>query len=651
MATININQKNVSDNNNTFFRNNRILIGTEMPLTGDYVRGDIIVNSGSDNDENSMWICIESGSPGDWISIGRKPLITAKARVTITDTVDEVSTEGLGELVEKNDKLDVYLNSTYLLEDEDYSISKDGTKIIKKSGFWNTTKENAIFDFVLMKQVHKIDSDNITINAKTKLTSTVTKVPIIGTQTEVAIPNTNFNKTTDTLLIFKNGMIMINDVDYQISNGNIVSLTGPWNLDNIDDYEMTFVLLKEVAVYEDIEDNLVLSHSHTGEEIKVSSAAGSPTISESFESIEAEVSNLANNSQPATDNNLQTESKTIVGAINEVFQRGNNVKQQLVDTLIAKGIDCSTSDTFEVLIDKINQFADIVGTIKVIRPGDDVTIYNKTTAVRTYDCSYQNITITGLNGDITAGIRFKANIGTVDSDSNTLVFTRVKLLRNDEVMTSMSETLTVPAAGTNYTYDIHYPIQNNDVIKFEFSFNYEDLGSDIANPSIDDPQISINSQIVSYTVKDEEPKDAVLKMIPGDKNLLTSGGGNISVNNGTPGQVTLTIPTFSETFKGATLNITTYAGGDTYYVYYAPTVLLNRNGETIDQLFYPNKSVFVDGDGTRRTISRTLTDLKAGDTIFCQFDITDGDAVTPFPDEYYFVIDNITVTFDTAHIV
>ena len=311
MATININQKNVSDNNNTFFRNNRILIGTEMPLTGDYVRGDIIVNSGSDNDENSMWICIESGSPGDWISIGRKPLITAKARVTITDTVDEVSTEGLGELVEKNDKLDVYLNSTYLLEDEDYSISKDGTKIIKKSGFWNTTKENAIFDFVLMKQVHKVDSDNITINAKTKLTSIVTNVPIIGTQTEVAIPN-NFNETNDTLLIFKNGIIMVNDVDYQISNGNIVSLTGPWNQSNVDDYEMTFILLKEVLVYE-------------------GGASG--------------------DFQEKIDSNLQTNDKTVVGAINELFQSANNGKQLIANAI---GEPLNAEDTFSAMSDKIN---------------------------------------------------------------------------------------------------------------------------------------------------------------------------------------------------------------------------------------------------------------------------------------------------------
>lgn len=51
---------------------------------------------------------------------------------------------------------------------------------------------------------------------------------------------------------------------------------------------------------------------------------------------------------------LLTQDKNIIGAINEVFQSGVNVKQQLVDALIAKGIGgISTSDSFEVLIGKI----------------------------------------------------------------------------------------------------------------------------------------------------------------------------------------------------------------------------------------------------------------------------------------------------------
>ena len=53
-------------------------------------------------------------------------------------------------------------------------------------------------------------------------------------------------------------------------------------------------------------------------------------------------------------NNLQTENKdSLVDAINEVFQRGDNVKNKLVDKLISEGSDVSTNNTFDELINKI----------------------------------------------------------------------------------------------------------------------------------------------------------------------------------------------------------------------------------------------------------------------------------------------------------
>lgn len=55
------------------------------------------------------------------------------------------------------------------------------------------------------------------------------------------------------------------------------------------------------------------------------------------------------------ESNLQTTNKTLTGAINELFQSGVNVKQNLVDALIAKNIDCSTSNTFDELINKISE--------------------------------------------------------------------------------------------------------------------------------------------------------------------------------------------------------------------------------------------------------------------------------------------------------
>ena len=55
------------------------------------------------------------------------------------------------------------------------------------------------------------------------------------------------------------------------------------------------------------------------------------------------------------DELLTNNKTTVVAAINEVFQSGVNVKQNLVDALIAKNIDCSTSNSFDELISMINE--------------------------------------------------------------------------------------------------------------------------------------------------------------------------------------------------------------------------------------------------------------------------------------------------------
>jgi hypothetical protein len=53
---------------------------------------------------------------------------------------------------------------------------------------------------------------------------------------------------------------------------------------------------------------------------------------------------------------LQTSAKgSLVAAINEVFQSGANVKQQLVDVLVANGASVSTSDSWDTLINHINE--------------------------------------------------------------------------------------------------------------------------------------------------------------------------------------------------------------------------------------------------------------------------------------------------------
>ena len=83
-----------------------------------------------------------------------------------------------------------------------------------------------------------------------------------------------------------------------------------------------------------------------------------------------------------TSENLQTQSKDIIGAINELFQSGNNVKQMLVDALIAKDVECSTSNTWDELLSIVN--GELINStaprleIKEISCGEDFSAVLKT---------------------------------------------------------------------------------------------------------------------------------------------------------------------------------------------------------------------------------------------------------------------------------
>lgn len=49
-----------------YFNNNRILKGTSIPVSGNFEKGDIVVNIGPDASDCPMWICTEAGDPGSW---------------------------------------------------------------------------------------------------------------------------------------------------------------------------------------------------------------------------------------------------------------------------------------------------------------------------------------------------------------------------------------------------------------------------------------------------------------------------------------------------------------------------------------------------------------------------------------------------------
>ena len=73
--------------------------------------------------------------------------------------------------------------------------------------------------------------------------------------------------------------------------------------------------------------------------------------------------------QTKTDNTLSTNNKTIVGAINELFQNANNGKEIIADAI---GGELQSSDTFSAMGTKIDNMGDILGSFIVDNGGSIV---------------------------------------------------------------------------------------------------------------------------------------------------------------------------------------------------------------------------------------------------------------------------------------
>lgn len=141
-------------------------------------------------------------------------------------------------------------------------------------------------------------------------------------------------------------------------------------VDGSDIYPVTH----ESAVYDNegksIESKYLSSVAYTqGDDIKISDENGNiidtSKLEAQIEDVEAQIEEVREIADWCVmalgdgDQLLTNNKNSVVDAINEVFQYGNNVKQNLVDALIAKGVQASTSETFDSLIAKLN---DIQGT-------------------------------------------------------------------------------------------------------------------------------------------------------------------------------------------------------------------------------------------------------------------------------------------------
>jgi predicted nuclease with TOPRIM domain len=205
---------------------------------------------------NDLLKDIENGLIGGGGSGGSK-LASINASVFIDTPTNEVSLDSLGVLVTKNNKLTVHLNSAHLMENVDYRIDYENNKIVKiTEGKWNESSiSGSMFAFELLKNVENTDGNNVVL--KNKLVSATNTVNILKGVSEVEIGIEGFDKDTDMLMVFKNSTFIVNDIEYIISDDSskIIKIDGKWNENGLEEYTITFVVFKEVAIVDN--DGLV----------------------------------------------------------------------------------------------------------------------------------------------------------------------------------------------------------------------------------------------------------------------------------------------------------------------------------------------------------------------------------------------------------
>ena len=260
MANLNLGKtKIISDKNNTFFTNNKIMTGTKIPTTGEYVKGDMIVNIGPSSSTEPIWICNVSGSPGVWSVLGigtvggggsettivSADVVCIQDIVTVNSAVTEVSLEGLGVAITPNDKLLVHFNSVYLMEGVDYNIDYSSNKITVIGDVpWNESSiENSVFSLELFTNVE--DTDGAVIQARFENNQNIVRLQESTNEIEIGIDG--FDKNNNLLLVFKNTLHIAEGKDYSISDDSskIVNLSPDdwaWNAGD----EFVFIILRVV---------------------------------------------------------------------------------------------------------------------------------------------------------------------------------------------------------------------------------------------------------------------------------------------------------------------------------------------------------------------------------------------------------------------
>lgn len=267
------------------------------------------------------------------------------------------------------DALLVFKNSTYQELEHDYTIDETGKYIQTTSGQWIASNEAPVtFNFIVLRTVPLANS----IASNTGAVGFIRKTILVEQDTNEIELDLMYNKVTDAILVFRNSVLIEEEEDYTIDMDRqvLINPNANWvagTLLNLmvfksvpaENVKFDGEIIKDGTISIDklspefnvLINNLVkdfeTSMVQINQDIKNLENTMNNTINNNMANMQNQINDIETllaSKQNKTDNSLQTSSKNIVGAINEVFQYANNGKSNIAAVV---GSPTTSSNTFQ----------------------------------------------------------------------------------------------------------------------------------------------------------------------------------------------------------------------------------------------------------------------------------------------------------------
>lgn len=173
-----------------------------------------------------------------------------------------------------------------------------------------------------------------------------------------------------------------------------------------------------------------------------------------------------------SNDTLMTDHKdSVIGAINEVFQRGNNVKQSLVEALIAKDIAASTSESFESLIGKLSSIEKLGEYYSIMNDKIMTNGYSFHPLSGDYGFAYST-----TNGLYNSGDQFyKYDIVSLNEPIDFSAYEFIEITTNTSINSSITMKAIIAKESMNMTATTDFTTSNPDL--FEYSSDAQSIDS------------------------------------------------------------------------------------------------------------------------------------------------------------------------------